>query len=90
MLPVRIYARDGAAWLDTADMDTLIRSAPNDVMDLHTDIRSGETKNTTRLIDPDGKRPTVECVSFFDPHYHPGTQDIRIARHGYSSCSAGL
>lgn len=46
---------DGAAWLDDAGIDALIGSAlPNDVMDLHTDIRTGETRNTIRLIYPDG------------------------------------
>lgn len=36
-------------------MDALIGSAlPNDVMDLHTDIRTGETRNTLRLIYPNG------------------------------------
>lgn len=46
---------DGAAWLDDAGMDALLGSAlPNDVMDLHTDIRTGETRNTIRLIYPDG------------------------------------
>jgi hypothetical protein len=46
---------DGAAWLDDAGMDALIGSAlPNDVMDLHTDIRTGETRNMIRLIYPDG------------------------------------
>ncbi|RAO72591.1 uncharacterized protein BHQ10_008603 [Talaromyces amestolkiae] len=46
---------DGAAWLDDAGMDALIGSAlPNDVMDLHTDISTGETRNTLRLIYPDG------------------------------------
>uniref|UniRef100_A0A093XIK3 Uncharacterized protein n=1 Tax=Talaromyces marneffei PM1 TaxID=1077442 RepID=A0A093XIK3_TALMA len=46
---------DGAAWLDDAGMDALIGSAlPNDAMDLHTDILTGETRNTIRLIYPDG------------------------------------
>jgi hypothetical protein len=46
---------DGAAWLDDAGMDSLIASAiPNDVMDLHTDIRTGETRNALRLIYPEG------------------------------------
>ncbi|KAH8692036.1 hypothetical protein BGW36DRAFT_363050 [Talaromyces proteolyticus] len=46
---------DGAAWLDDAGMDSLIGSAiPNDVMDLHTDIRTGETRNTIRLLYPEG------------------------------------
>lgn len=46
---------DGAAWLDDAGMDALIGSAlPNDVMDLHTDIRTGEIRNAIRLIYPDG------------------------------------
>jgi hypothetical protein len=45
---------DGAAWLDDAGVDSLIASAiPNDIMDLHTDIRTGETRNTLRLIYPE-------------------------------------
>ncbi|QKX64657.1 uncharacterized protein TRUGW13939_11833 [Talaromyces rugulosus] len=46
---------DGAAFLDNAGMDSLIGSAlPNDVMDLHTDIKTGETRNLLRLLYPDG------------------------------------
>ena len=46
---------DGAAWLDNEGMDSLIGSAlPNDVMDLHTDIRTGETRNLLRLLYPEG------------------------------------
>ncbi|KAI0973095.1 hypothetical protein F4678DRAFT_478305 [Xylaria arbuscula] len=45
--------RDGAAWLDDEGMDSLIGSAlPNDVMDLHTDILTGETRNLLRLLYP--------------------------------------
>jgi hypothetical protein len=46
---------DGAAWLDDVGIDSLVGSAiPNDVMDLHTDIITGETRNTVRLLYPDG------------------------------------
>jgi hypothetical protein len=46
---------DGASWLDDAGIDSLVGSAlPNDVMDLHTDIWTGETRNTIRLIYPEG------------------------------------
>jgi hypothetical protein len=45
--------RDGAAWLDDEGMDSLIGSAlPNDVMDLHTDVLTGETRNLLRLLYP--------------------------------------
>ncbi len=47
--------RDGAAWLDDEGMDSLIGSAlPNDVMDLHTDVFTGETRNLLRLLYPPG------------------------------------
>ena len=46
---------DGAAFLDNPGMDSLIGSAlPNDVMDLHTDINTGETRNLLRLLYPSG------------------------------------
>ncbi|OKL56404.1 hypothetical protein UA08_08052 [Talaromyces atroroseus] len=46
---------DGTAWLDDVGIDSLIGSAiPNDVMDLHTDILTGETRNTVRLLYPEG------------------------------------
>lgn len=46
-------SRDGAAWLDDQGIDSLIGSAlPNDVMDLHTDIFTGETRNLIRLLCP--------------------------------------
>lgn len=46
---------DGAAWLDEAGVDSLVGSAvPNDIMDLHTDIKTGETRNLLRLLYPDG------------------------------------
>ncbi|KAI1384395.1 uncharacterized protein F4822DRAFT_432941 [Hypoxylon trugodes] len=51
--------RDGAAWLDNEGMDSLIGSAlPNDVMDLHTDIFTGETRNLLRLLYPPGNNIT--------------------------------
>ena len=47
--------RDGAAWLDNEGMDSLIGSGlANDVMDLHTDIFTGETRNLLRLLYPPG------------------------------------
>jgi hypothetical protein len=46
---------DGAAWLDEEGFGSLVGSAlPNDVMDLHTDIKTGETRNLLRLLYPDG------------------------------------
>jgi hypothetical protein len=46
-------ARDGAAFLDDAGIDSILGSAvPNDVMDLHTDIFTGETRNLLRLLYP--------------------------------------
>ncbi|KAK7713656.1 hypothetical protein SLS63_012038 [Diaporthe eres] len=46
-------SRDGAAWLDNEGIDSVIGSAlPNDVMDLHTDIFTGETRNLIRLLLP--------------------------------------
>ena len=42
---------DGATFLDTPGMDSLIGSAlPNDIIDLHTDITSGETRKLLRLL----------------------------------------
>lgn len=47
--------QDGAAWLDNEGMDSLIGTAlVNDVMDLHTDIWTGETRNLFRLLYPSG------------------------------------
>ncbi|KAG6010706.1 hypothetical protein E4U43_008546 [Claviceps pusilla] len=57
---------DGAAYLDDAGMDSLIGSAlPNDVMDLHTDISTGETRNLLRLLYPNGQsiEQTVRTMS---------------------------
>jgi hypothetical protein len=46
---------NGAAWLDVEGFGSLISSAlRNDVMDLHTDIKTGETRNLLRLLYPDG------------------------------------
>ena len=43
--------RDGAAWLDDQGVDSLTGSGlANDVMDLHTDIFTGETRNLLRLL----------------------------------------
>lgn len=48
--------QDGAAWLDDQGIDSLIGSGlANDVMDLHTDIFTGETRNLLRLLYPPGK-----------------------------------
>jgi hypothetical protein len=48
-------SRDGAAFLDDAGMDSILGSAvPNDVMDLHTDIFTSETRNLLRLLYPSG------------------------------------
>lgn len=45
--------RDGAAWLDDKGIDSLIGTAlANDVMDLHTDVLTGETRNLLRLLYP--------------------------------------
>ncbi|KAI0502777.1 hypothetical protein F5B22DRAFT_632059 [Xylaria bambusicola] len=45
--------REGAAWLDDQGMDSLIGTGlVNDVMDLHTDILTGETRNLLRLLYP--------------------------------------
>ena len=47
--------RDGAAWLDNEGVDSLIGSGlANDVMDLQTDIFTGETRNLLRLLYPPG------------------------------------
>ncbi|KAK4499662.1 hypothetical protein PRZ48_010180 [Zasmidium cellare] len=48
-------ANDGAAWLDEQGMDSLVGSGlPNDIMDLHTDIVTGETRNLLRCLYPEG------------------------------------
>lgn len=47
--------RDGASFLDDQGMDSLIGCGlANDVMDLHTDIFTGETRNLIRLVYPSG------------------------------------
>ena len=47
--------RDGAAWFDNMGMDSLLGAGlANDVMDLHTDIFTGETRNLLRLLYPSG------------------------------------
>jgi hypothetical protein len=49
--------RDGAAFIDDQGIDSLVGSAvPNDVMDLHTDIFTGETRNLLRLLYPSDVR----------------------------------
>jgi len=43
--------REGAAFLDDEGMDSLLGTAlVNDVMDLHTDIFTGETRSLLRLL----------------------------------------
>ncbi|KAG6004628.1 hypothetical protein E4U21_000904 [Claviceps maximensis] len=57
---------DGAAYLDEPGMDSLIGSAlPNDVMDLHMDISTGETRNLLRLLYPNGQSidQTIKTMS---------------------------
>ncbi|KAI8626283.1 hypothetical protein F5Y19DRAFT_466485 [Xylariaceae sp. FL1651] len=45
--------RDGAAWLDNQGIDSMIGTGlVNDVMDLHIDILTGETRNLLRLLYP--------------------------------------
>ncbi|KAI1179716.1 hypothetical protein F4777DRAFT_574542 [Nemania sp. FL0916] len=45
--------RDGAAWLDNEGIDSLTGSGlSNDVMDLHVDVLTGETRNLLRLLYP--------------------------------------
>ena len=58
-------ARDGAAFLDDAGIDSILGSAvPNDVMDLHTDIYTGETRNLLRLLYPSrGIEETIQTTS---------------------------
>jgi hypothetical protein len=47
---------DGAAYHDNAGMDSQLGSAlPNDIMDLHMDIMTGETRNLLRLLYPNGQ-----------------------------------
>ena len=46
---------DGAVFLDDAGMDSMIAAGiSNDVVDLHADIKTGETRNLLRLLYPDG------------------------------------
>ncbi|KAI0873259.1 hypothetical protein GGS24DRAFT_501962 [Hypoxylon argillaceum] len=50
--------RDGAAWLDDKGIDSLIGTAlANDVMDLHTDVLTGETLNLLRSAQLAKKQP---------------------------------
>lgn len=52
---VAYMGRDGAGWFDDQGMDSLIGCAlPNDVMDLHADVCTGETRNLFRLLYPAG------------------------------------
>jgi hypothetical protein len=96
---------DGAAFLDNPGMDSLIGSAlPNDVMDLHTDILTGETRNLLRLLYPNGQdiNKTIGTMStvfsgmlceLFRGHKRArfeGREDGRIAATSppYSFCRA--
>jgi hypothetical protein len=46
---------DGAAWLDNDGVGSLVGSAVvNDVIDLHTNIKTQETRNMLCLLYPDG------------------------------------
>lgn len=96
---------DGAAWLDNAGMDSIIGSAvPNDVMDLHTDILTGGTRNLLRLLYPDSftisramqAASTIlsgQLCELFRGHHRArfhGREDGRIAAASppYSFCRA--
>lgn len=96
---------DGAAYLDNLGMDSLLGSAvPNDVMDLHTDILTGETRNLLRLLYPNGQviKKTIQTMStvlsgmlceLFRGHTRArfgGREDGRIAATSppYSFCRA--
>ncbi|KAJ5578355.1 uncharacterized protein N7459_007319 [Penicillium hispanicum] len=96
---------DGAAWLDRAGIDSLTGSGlANDVMDLHTDIKTGETRNLLRLLYPSGlsieqSMQTVSTIlsgelsELFRGHHRArfgGREDGRVAATSppYSFCRA--
>ncbi|KAK5991616.1 hypothetical protein PT974_09901 [Cladobotryum mycophilum] len=96
---------DGAAWFDNAGVDALLGSGlPNDVMDLHADIRTGETRNLLRLLYDDGltMEQSMQTVStllsgqlceLFRGHYRArfsSREDGRLAATSpaYSFCRA--
>lgn len=95
---------DGAAWLDNEGIDSLIGSGlANDVMDLHTDIFTGETRNLLRLLYPPVTiTEAIESVStilssmlceVFRGHYRArfnNRQDGRVSSTSppYSFCRA--
>ncbi|KAI1806764.1 hypothetical protein F4811DRAFT_550507 [Daldinia bambusicola] len=54
--------RDGAAYLDDEGMDSILGAAvSNDIMDLHVDILTGETRNILRLLYPPFD-DIVQCI----------------------------
>lgn len=98
-------ANDGAAWLDDQGMDSLIGSGlSNDVMDLHTDVKTQETRNLLRLLYPSGltmaeAKQTVSTIlggqlcELFRGHRRArfnGREDGRISASSpsYSFCRA--
>ncbi|PHH66014.1 hypothetical protein CDD81_539 [Ophiocordyceps australis] len=63
---IAFMSNDGAAWMDNEGVDSLIASGlSNDIMDLHTDIQTGETRNLLRLLYPDGldMKQAIQSVS---------------------------
>ncbi|POR36008.1 Uncharacterized protein TPAR_03812 [Tolypocladium paradoxum] len=96
---------DGAAWLDDAGIDSLIGSGlSNDMMDLHADIKTGETRNLLRLLYPgdldiNQAMQTVSTIlsgqlcELFRGHHRArfnGREDGRVAATSppYSFCRA--
>jgi hypothetical protein len=62
---------DGAAFLNDAGIDFLIGSAlTNDIMDLHTDIKSRETRNLLRLLYPNNR--SIEETKITAPTFLSG------------------
>ncbi len=77
--------RDGASFLDDEGMDSLLGSGlANDVMDLHTDIFTGETRNLIRLLYPSGQsivqtmRTTANLLSIMQCEVFRGHQRARV------------
>ncbi|PHH76828.1 hypothetical protein CDD82_3790 [Ophiocordyceps australis] len=63
---VAFMSNQGAAWFDNAGIDALMCSGlSNDVVDLHTDIQTGETRNLLRLLYPDSldMKQAIQTVS---------------------------
>jgi len=104
-IPQAYMGRDGAQWFDCEGIDSLLAtSVVNDVMDLHHDIFTGETRNLLRLLYPPAMSiseamqsmsivlTTVLCEIFRDHHrarFH-NREDGRVssAAAGYSLCRA--